>query len=30
MATDSIPKKMKAIQVVEYNKPYQINEIDVP
>ncbi|SMY26041.1 unnamed protein product [Zymoseptoria tritici ST99CH_1A5] len=30
MANDSIPKTMKAIQVVEYNKPYQINEIDVP
>lgn len=30
MGIDSIPKKMKAIQVVEYNKPYKINDIDVP
>lgn len=26
----SIPKEMKAIQVVEYNKPYKINTIPVP
>lgn len=25
-----LPKKMKAVQVVEYKKPYKINEVDVP
>lgn len=30
MGIEELPKKMKAIQVVEYHKPYQINEIDVP
>jgi len=25
-----IPKQMKAVQVVEFNKPYQINTVDVP
>lgn len=30
MGIESLPKKMKAVQVVEYNKPYQLNEVDVP
>lgn len=30
MGVENIPKKMKAIQVVEYKKPYEINEVDVP
>jgi alcohol dehydrogenase, propanol-preferring len=30
MGIESLPKKMKAIQVVEFNKPYQINSVDVP
>lgn len=30
MTPPSIPKRMKAIQVTEYGKPYQINEVDVP
>ncbi len=30
MGAEDLPKKMKAIQVVEYHKPYQINEIYVP
>ena len=30
MGLESVPKKMKAIQVVEYNKPYEIREVDVP
>jgi propanol-preferring alcohol dehydrogenase len=25
-----VPERMKAIQVVEFNAPYQINEVDVP
>lgn len=25
-----LPSKMKAVQVVEYNKPYKINTVDVP
>lgn len=29
MAPD-IPKKMKAIQIMELNKPYEIHEVDVP
>lgn len=30
MGMEDLPKKMRAIQVVEFNKPYQINEVDVP
>lgn len=30
MGVENLPKKMKAIQVVEYKKPYKINEVDVP
>ncbi|KAK5173662.1 uncharacterized protein LTR77_002343 [Saxophila tyrrhenica] len=30
MGVENLPKKMKAIQVVEFNKPYQINEVKVP
>ena len=30
MGIEELPKKMKAIQVVEFNKPYEIREIDVP
>jgi D-arabinose 1-dehydrogenase-like Zn-dependent alcohol dehydrogenase len=30
MGIEELPKKMKAIQVVEFNKPYKINEVDVP
>jgi alcohol dehydrogenase, propanol-preferring len=30
MDTDNLPEKMQAIQVVEYNAPYQINEVPVP
>jgi propanol-preferring alcohol dehydrogenase len=30
MGIEALPKKMKAIQVVEFNKPYKINEVDVP
>ena len=30
MGAAELPKKMKAVQVVEYNKPYQLNEVDVP
>ncbi|KAK3700028.1 hypothetical protein LTR37_016188 [Vermiconidia calcicola] len=30
MGLDDLPKKMRAIQVVEFNKPYEINEVDVP
>ena len=26
----SIPQKMKAVQIVEYNKPYCVREVDVP
>ena len=25
-----IPEKMKAIQILEFNKPYEIREVDVP
>ena len=30
MAPPDLPTKMKAVQVVEFNKPYQINTVDVP
>ena len=30
MAISDLPKTMKAIQVVEYKKPYQINSVPVP
>ena len=30
MSSKSIPKEMKSIQVVEYNKPYKINTVPVP
>ncbi|KAK4615655.1 Alcohol dehydrogenase [Fulvia fulva] len=30
MASTNIPKEMKAIQVVEYKKPYEIRAVDVP
>lgn len=30
MATNNIPKEMKAIQVVEFNKPYKVNTVPVP
>ncbi len=30
MGIEDLPKKMKAIQVVEFKQPYQINEVDVP
>lgn len=30
MGVESLPKKMKAVQVVEYHKPYAINTVDVP
>ena len=30
MGIEELPNKMKAIQVVEFNKPYKINEVDVP
>lgn len=30
MGVESLPKKMKAVQVVEFNKPYKINTVDVP
>ena len=30
MSQPQIPKKMKAIQVVEFKKPYEIREVDVP
>lgn len=30
MGLENLPKKMKAIQVVEYKKPYKLNEVDVP
>lgn len=30
MGVESLPKKMKAIQIVEFNKPYEIREVDVP
>jgi len=30
MTTPSVPRTMRAIQVVEFNKPYQINTIPVP
>lgn len=30
MGLQDIPKQMKAVQVVEYKKPYQINTVDVP
>lgn len=30
MGAENLPKKMKAIQVVEYKKPYKIQEVDVP
>ncbi|KAI5358536.1 Putative GroES-like superfamily, alcohol dehydrogenase-like, NAD(P)-binding domain superfamily [Septoria linicola] len=30
MGEENIPKKMKAVQVVEYKKPYEIREVDVP
>ncbi|KAK4546028.1 hypothetical protein LTR36_002165 [Oleoguttula mirabilis] len=30
MSLEDLPKKMKAVQVVEFDKPYRINEVDVP
>lgn len=30
MGMEEVPKKMKAVQVVEFNKPYQINDVEVP
>lgn len=30
MGLDQLPKKMKAVQVVEFDKPYQLREVDVP
>ena len=30
MGVENVPKKMKAIRVVEFNKPYSIDEVDVP
>ncbi|KAK4500088.1 hypothetical protein PRZ48_008274 [Zasmidium cellare] len=30
MSTPQIPKEMRAIQVVEFNKPYKINTVPVP
>lgn len=30
MADNGLPKKMKAVQVVEFKKPYKINEVDLP
>jgi len=30
MGLENVPRKMKAVQVVEFNKPYQINDVDVP
>lgn len=30
MAANNIPKEMKAIQVVEFNKPYKLNTVPVP
>lgn len=30
MTTQSIPRTMRAIQVVEFHKPYRINTIPVP
>lgn len=30
MGAEEIPKKMKAVQVIEYKKPYEIREVDVP
>ncbi|KAK4890012.1 hypothetical protein LTR27_011231 [Elasticomyces elasticus] len=30
MGLEELPFKMKAIQVVEFKKPYQINDVDVP
>ena len=30
MGIENVPRKMKAIQVIEYNQPYQLREVDVP
>jgi len=30
MSPADLPKKMKAVQVVEFNKPYQLRDVDVP
>ncbi|KAF6831833.1 alcohol dehydrogenase [Colletotrichum musicola] len=30
MATETIPKRMKAIQIKEFNAPYGLSEVDVP
>ena len=30
MAPPDLPAKMKAVQVVEFDKPYQVNTVDVP
>lgn len=30
MESEAIPEKMKAVQVVEFNKPYEIREVTVP
>ncbi|WPH01023.1 Hypothetical protein R9X50_00385700 [Acrodontium crateriforme] len=30
MGIEEVPKKMKAVQVIEFDKPYQLREVDVP
>lgn len=30
MATETLPKRMKAIQIKEFNAPYELSEVDVP
>jgi len=28
--SSTVPEMMKAVQVIEYNKPYQIHDVKVP